>query len=411
MCGIVGIAGNLSVAAEKAFRDMLVFDSVRGEDSTGAAIIHNSGDIDIVKEVGDPFCLISSSRFTKALRAPSHCIIGHNRYATTGKVNRANAHPFEAGDLIGAHNGTLKNKYSIPGHVAYDTDSEALYNFIDDVGVEDAMIKVEGAWALSWYNKEDKSINFLRNAERPLYVGVSEDNKLIMWASEAWMMTVAATRNNIKIKYKELPVNSWHKYIIPAVNGTFEEPIVLPVFGKPEEKKTTQTSTAGFMAPTVSGGTGTSQSSLVHIARNNTSVRVRGLSIEKDQHKHTYLEMLGADDMDMDIYRVYGDEEQLLPMLTGLWEGTIQYGVFQNKVPQYYKLGSLSMKRVVIKTDNHNQPILKGVFEEKHKRCTNCNSKLEYEEEWFMIDGHNVLCEQCSEAGLINITKQLCKGC
>lgn len=381
---------------------MLVFDSVRGEDSTGAAIIHNSGDIDVVKEVGDPFVLLTSNKFLRAMRTPNKCLIGHNRFATTGKVNRTNAHPFEAGDLIGVHNGTLKNKYAIPGHVLYDTDSEALYNHINDVGLEEAMAKVEGAWALVWFNKEDNSINFLRNDQRPMYVGVSEDNKLIMWASESWMLTVAASRNNIKVKYKELPVDRWHKYKIPAVNGTFEDPQIIPIFGKFEEKKTSASTTASTAVTEIGTKKGGTSGIIPVLASKRNVVNLRGISLES-VGKIQYLEMCSDDEGDFNSYRVYGEFEELMPMLTGLWEGTVSYGVTIQGKLEYFKIEKASMKNIVQKRDHLNNAISKHSFESKHKRCTNCNEKLDYDEDWLMLDSSNVLCEQCNVDTILTI--------
>src|SRR5579864_3918087 len=49
---------------------------------------------------------------TKGIRATdmlSPCGFIHTRHSTTGKVNKANSHPFAIGDLVGAHNGMIYN--------------------------------------------------------------------------------------------------------------------------------------------------------------------------------------------------------------------------------------------------------------------------------------------------------------
>lgn len=39
MCGLVGVAGEITMASEKVLRTLLILDSLRGEDSTGIASI------------------------------------------------------------------------------------------------------------------------------------------------------------------------------------------------------------------------------------------------------------------------------------------------------------------------------------------------------------------------------------
>jgi hypothetical protein len=51
----------------------------------------------------------------------------------------------------------------------------------------------EGAWALSWIDTSDNSLNFVRNAHRPLWYAYTEDFKKLFWASE-WPMIDAATK-------------------------------------------------------------------------------------------------------------------------------------------------------------------------------------------------------------------------
>ena len=60
MCGIVSVFGSVAIAHEKMFKDMLVFDQVRGHHSTGvAAVAKNNPNPDVAKVVGVPkSCLI-----------------------------------------------------------------------------------------------------------------------------------------------------------------------------------------------------------------------------------------------------------------------------------------------------------------------------------------------------------------
>lgn len=199
MCGLVGIAGTITDKEEKAFRTMLVMDSVRGEHSTGVLGVGRHAAPMVVKSVGDPFALFGMASWEKLMKRNNRVLLGHNRYATQGNITRGNAHPFEFDKVIGAHNGTLINKGVLHNGSDFPVDSQALYNHIDMFGVKDAVKNLNGAWALTWWNSEDDTINFLRNDQRPLFTALSTAGNTIFWASEKWMISVACSRNGIGI--------------------------------------------------------------------------------------------------------------------------------------------------------------------------------------------------------------------
>jgi hypothetical protein len=194
---------------EKTVRTLLILDALRGIDSTGVAVIGHHSDVKIAKSLGNPYNLLDSKAFDRALAGRNCVIIGHNRWATQGKVNTLNAHPFHVGGIVGAHNGTLTNKYVLPDAKDFDVDSENLIHVMDKIGVPEAIGMVAGAWALVWYNTELGTINFLRNEERPLYFTMTEDN-VIFWASERWMLEVALSRESVKHhEIVPLEVDTW----------------------------------------------------------------------------------------------------------------------------------------------------------------------------------------------------------
>jgi len=199
MCGLVGMAGDLKMDHRKMFEDLLIVDSLRGKHSTGVASITADGKLSMIKKACLPQELMDHKQYDKVVTFNSRVLIGHNRYATQGAVNGTNAHPFEIGDIVGAHNGTLRRQHLLPEHLDYEVDSENLIHSINKLGFQETIALTDGAFALSVYNKNDNTLQLARNHERPLAWAWDEDGTVLMWASEAWMLSVAAGRQGVKI--------------------------------------------------------------------------------------------------------------------------------------------------------------------------------------------------------------------
>jgi hypothetical protein len=219
------------------FTELLVVDVVRGAHSTGAALVKRE-----TNEVAMLKAAMPSPQFvwTKEYQELKNIIgvkamIGHNRFATVGEKNEANAHPFKFDNLVGAHNGTLDN-WSLRKLEDYDkfgTDSEALYYSVSKYGIKETIEKISGAWALTWFDKDTNTINMLRNSKRPLFYAYSEDRCTLFWSSEAGLLEWVLGRNNIKIFNESIfqtDIDRHYKWAIPDnVNTKFEKPTVAEV--------------------------------------------------------------------------------------------------------------------------------------------------------------------------------------
>lgn len=201
MCGLVGVAGTLEGKHERAFETLLALDTFRGVHSTGLFRVKRylNEEVDLLKEVGTPWEGLFRLKEYKGFYTPwSKILAGHNRAATIGEVTKENAHPFQIGKIVGMHNGTLRDQSLLDDHKDFEVDSENIIHCIDKIGAEETIAKLHGAYALVWYNMEEKQLNFIRNHERPLKYVFSEDGKALFWASEEWMLTGALARCGIK---------------------------------------------------------------------------------------------------------------------------------------------------------------------------------------------------------------------
>ena len=87
---------------------------------------------------------------------------------------------------------------------------------------------MKGAWALTWWDKVSSSLNFLRNKERTLYFCYADNNSVLFWASEYWMLSGILLRNGIKFDKIEMFAEDQHYSInINLQNGVMEKPRLL----------------------------------------------------------------------------------------------------------------------------------------------------------------------------------------
>jgi hypothetical protein len=220
MCGIVGVMnfgqGAILHNDMQVFMQMLHADAVRGMHGTGVFAVDRDGTNYRVRAGGPPHELVGGAEFEKWEKFVGEkyvrALFGHNRYATRGGHLTQFAHPFRDGHITLIHNGTLEDSYkkAIPDGKKYESDSEALTHGFATQGPEKTIKNLEGAWALVWYDGETKTINFLRNKERPLWFAKHKKDPFIAFASEVGMLQWCLNRNNkYDLEYSELPEDQW----------------------------------------------------------------------------------------------------------------------------------------------------------------------------------------------------------
>ena len=198
MCGLVGMAGATITADElKYMKWALISDTIRGAHSTGVAAVGADTKPYIHKQAIPGWDFVDSQGYKTIEKALSKykenvAVLGHNRYATMGKITAQTAHPFRHNHVTGVHNGTLYWHEHLAGGrgAKFDVDSEAIIfalgaNNADPVDVLEAL---DGAYALVWYDDRDKTINFARNEERTLFLAFDRGSHTMLWASEKGML-------------------------------------------------------------------------------------------------------------------------------------------------------------------------------------------------------------------------------
>jgi len=208
MCGIVGMIGSgIDYGIKKVFKDLLIIDTIRGGDSTGFIGV-DGDDVVVAKKATDGYAFTNMTMFTKQMSALSGAtaLIGHNRWATKGKVTDGNAHPFKSKDTYLVHNGSLTGTgwsygaNSLHNASLTDVDSEAICFNIEHEGIKETVAKLNGAFALVVYNDTLGTVSFLRNKERPLYFAEVKGHDILLFASEGGMLSLVCEKHDIELR-------------------------------------------------------------------------------------------------------------------------------------------------------------------------------------------------------------------
>lgn len=203
MCGIVGVVGSgIGVAEEKAFKEMLIYDTVRGKHSTGMFAMDSTGNLLTAKKAVDGSTFVDLGVVDRLFKGKSFkMLVGHNRYATAGAVTDNNAHPFNRDHIHMVHNGSLTTwRNALHDASQTSVDSEAVCFNLAHEGVEETVKKLRGSFSIVAHDATDNSLSFFRNDERPMWMAYAKNKDVLFFASEPWMFEVAAKRNNIALE-------------------------------------------------------------------------------------------------------------------------------------------------------------------------------------------------------------------
>ncbi len=226
MCGIIGYIGKRN--ATPILTEGLRRESYRGYDSSGLALFDGK-EIICVKAVGKLENLESKLRS----QAPEGLLgLGHVRWATTGEVTEANAHPQSdcRGNIWLVHNGiienyrTLKENLEKEGHkFSSETDTEVIAHLVEkffqgnlEEAVRRATKLLKGTYGLAVISKNDPQKIVAVRLSSPLLVGVGDNEYLVASDPSA---VIAHTNKVIYLDEGELAVLSPEDFKIMSLGG------------------------------------------------------------------------------------------------------------------------------------------------------------------------------------------------
>lgn len=213
MCGIVGwISRDHTDSFDKKrfMEQALIIDTVRGWDSAGVFVVPKKkmpADMKPYwfKQLGSGFDLVCTKEYqeiySNGKSSDLKFSVGHNRSATLGGAVIEGAHPFQNGPITLVHNGTVNEGETKKTREAkgFINDSETICHMLTEDTPDAVVSKLQGAFALVWYDQRDDSLNIIRNSQRPMHLAKAKKDDTIYFASEGEMLHLLGIRLQIQL--------------------------------------------------------------------------------------------------------------------------------------------------------------------------------------------------------------------
>ena len=232
MCGIYGIAKSptpytkrQSSIAKKVLRNIAIDSETRGNHSSGIASVGERSTI--YKSLLPSAKFVDSKEYAtafKSLEDGCNILLGHTRFATEGAVVKNNAHPFQVGGVIGAHNGCVYNIAEMQTQLDKQcpVDSQLIFKAIDTTNnIQDAVADFDSDFALSYVKDNPNILHLCRESNRPLSVAYVPQLKTLFYASESDFIVDALREAGIMgIDVVKLNKNTLYSYDVGLFGDT-----------------------------------------------------------------------------------------------------------------------------------------------------------------------------------------------
>lgn len=234
MCGLVMLVNKnkkgFNNTQQNVFASLLYLSGgFRGRDGAGAVVIDNIGNVKLAKAAVSVDHFLQTPEYAAldtAAFQTGWAMFGHNRAATRGVINDANSHPFIVDDkVVLVHNGTFNGDHKKIKDTEVDSEVIA-HTLAEDISTEEALRKINAAYALMWYNVDKKQLSVIRNSSRPLWYMETPDSYI--YASEESFLhfvkskySLTATRNPFEIKAESLStftLNDNKEFVVDCVD-------------------------------------------------------------------------------------------------------------------------------------------------------------------------------------------------
>jgi len=219
MCGLFGLVSKAWNQTEREIlADLCLVSSLRGKSSTGVAFyIPDSVDNQyfIIKNDKSAGEYLMQGNVREMLRRKGLlCAMGHTRSGTPEIRNLKDTHPWflegPTAHIVGCHNGGVPS-FSTNKKI----DSYNIFQRIADVGLHKTVTKFKEneTAALTWMNLKTNTLNFYRNAYKPIYLTTFYNDSTLMWASESGMLEFVIRRHNLKPdRIVKMCANDWLQF-------------------------------------------------------------------------------------------------------------------------------------------------------------------------------------------------------
>jgi len=192
VCGITGLvvkenARPVGVEDEEIFKYLLLKMQARGKAATGVFKADSeSGKYILRKKTKSAEEFVDDRQYYNVREKPGNVFIGHTRMPTRGDNVKRNAHPFDEGHVVGAHNGTISNYRSINPKAT--VDSQVIFEKLAEKPGHpgDAFQHLSGQAMVVWWDKKREVLriaaNYAATSMSPLWL--FETNEVIYFCSQ-----------------------------------------------------------------------------------------------------------------------------------------------------------------------------------------------------------------------------------